>query len=228
MSRTAYISDVHSNSDALRRVLHEIDARGVQDIVCLGDLVGYGGNDPAGVIDMIRMRCVVCLLGAEDAAFIHGNPTFNPVTQAGISNSRRLLDPGSDSTGSNQARIDFLAGLRPSLHRGTFLLVHATPQDPLHEYLLPHSMQFDPTRVANLLKGLDAIGIAGHTHVPGAFVEGVGYVRPEDVNGKLMFQGRKTFVQVGSVGRPLDGTGLPCFAVIDEEGVEWTRVADRM
>jgi diadenosine tetraphosphatase ApaH/serine/threonine PP2A family protein phosphatase len=221
VSRTAYISDVHSNSVALRRVLHEIDAREVRDIVCLGDLVGYGGADPAGVIDMIQARCVLSLCGCEDAALLHGNPSFNPVVQAGVARSRKQLD----ASGASQGQIEFLAKLQPTARREGVLLVHASPRDPLHEYLLPSMLTREPARISQLFDEFDSMGVGGHTHVPGAFVDGVGYVRPEDVDGTLRCHGRKAFVQVGSVGRPLDGTGLPCFAIIEGSLVEWIRVS---
>jgi diadenosine tetraphosphatase ApaH/serine/threonine PP2A family protein phosphatase len=224
VTRTAYIADIHADLDALVRVVRALDSRGVDEVVALGDYVGNGGHDPAGVIDLVRARCSLTLCGCNDAALLRGDPSFNPVAQSGIEESRRGLDADGDLTGRNTDRLKFLAALQPKAIREGILLVHASPVDPLHDDLLRSDVEFRPAHVAAVFGAIEALAIGGHTHVPGAFVENVGFVRPEDVNGRLRFQNRKVFVQVGSVGRPRDGTGKSCMAIVDDDGVEWVRV----
>ena len=60
MPRTAIISDVHSNLDALESVLQDISRRGIDEIWCLGDIVGYG-PDPVACIELIRRNCSLVL-----------------------------------------------------------------------------------------------------------------------------------------------------------------------
>ena len=224
MTRTGFIADIHANLPALLRVVHELDRLGIANVVALGDYVGRGGDDPCGVIDLVRARCSLALSGCNDAALLHANPSLNPLAQLGIERSRMALDAGADSTGRNADRLRFLAGLHPTAVREGALLVHASPLDPLWDYVLPHDAKLRPDHVAEAFKLIKKIAIGGHTHVPGAFVEHVGFIRPEDVNGRLRFQDHKVFVQVGSVGIPLDGTGRACMAIIDDDSVEWIRI----
>ena len=53
---TAVISDIHGNAEALKRVLEDIEKRGIKRIVCLGDIVGYG-PEPLACVDLVRERC---------------------------------------------------------------------------------------------------------------------------------------------------------------------------
>ena len=61
----AVISDIHSNLDALGRVLKEIDGIGVDKIVCLGDIVGYGAN-PNECVEVVREGNIESVMGNHD------------------------------------------------------------------------------------------------------------------------------------------------------------------
>lgn len=63
----AVISDIHSNLGALQVVLASIDQRGVDRVVCLGAVLGYGPN-PVECVDLVAERCEWCLLGNHDLA----------------------------------------------------------------------------------------------------------------------------------------------------------------
>ena len=67
--KIALISDIHSNIEALTTALAQIDEIGVDRIICLGDIVGYGA-DPNPCCELIRERCDVTLMGNHDAAVI--------------------------------------------------------------------------------------------------------------------------------------------------------------
>ena len=60
VERLAIISDIHANLEALEAVLADIDARGASEILCLGDVVGYG-VDAEACVDLVRERCPLCL-----------------------------------------------------------------------------------------------------------------------------------------------------------------------
>ncbi len=68
--RTALISDVHARPDCLAAVLEAIHAAGIQSVVCLGDLIGYG-HAPAETVRTIASAARLCLLGNHDAAAVH-------------------------------------------------------------------------------------------------------------------------------------------------------------
>ena len=72
----AVISDIHSNLEALVAVLSDIDEHGVEEVICLGDIVGYGPN-PLECVDLIRQRCTATVKGNHDAALIEGAQGFH-------------------------------------------------------------------------------------------------------------------------------------------------------
>ena len=63
--RLAVISDIHGNLEALKRVFSDIEQSNADDIVCLGDMIGYG-PDPEAVVDMIRARNILTLMGNHE------------------------------------------------------------------------------------------------------------------------------------------------------------------
>ena len=67
--RFAIISDIHANIQALEQVLAKCDQLDVDEIICLGDVVGYGGN-PNECCDLLREYCTICLMGNHDAATV--------------------------------------------------------------------------------------------------------------------------------------------------------------
>ncbi len=83
----AVISDIHSNLEALTAVFNDVDARGIQSVVCLGDIVGYGPS-PRECLDLIIERCEVCLCGNHDHAVLYEPYNFN------VGAERRPTGPG--------------------------------------------------------------------------------------------------------------------------------------
>ena len=79
--RTAVISDVHSNIEALSAVFSELDRTGIERIICLGDLVGYGA-DPEDCVNLIKEKCDVVIRGNHDNAVSGPEDynSFNPET----------------------------------------------------------------------------------------------------------------------------------------------------
>ena len=128
--RVAVISDVHSNLPALEAVLAAIESADVSEIWCLGDVVGYGA-DPDACAELIRERCDVTLSrqprpGRDSAAST--SPTF----------SERPRQRRSTWTQENASEetIEFLAELEPAGLRAGIGLFHASPRDPVWEYVL--------------------------------------------------------------------------------------------
>jgi len=65
--RLAVVSDIHADLPALERVLSAIEGSRPDEVWCLGDIVGLGGDDPAEVVDIVREKCVLVLAGNHDA-----------------------------------------------------------------------------------------------------------------------------------------------------------------
>jgi predicted phosphodiesterase len=61
----AFISDIHGNIEALCAVLKDIEQHDVEEILCLGDIVGYG-PDPEACIDLVMEKAKITLMGNHD------------------------------------------------------------------------------------------------------------------------------------------------------------------
>ena len=191
MPSVAFISDVHSNLEALEAVLASL---GKEELYCLGDVVGYGAN-PNEVVGLLRERGAQVVMGNHDYAAATGDAgSFNPrAAMAAKWTSRQLTE----------ANLDYLRRLpkERNLEFGgvKFCVVHGSPDDPLWEYVDPatHSQLF-----GHYLRKLGVMGLAlGHTHIPYSW---------KGTEGEVF--------NPGSVGQPRDGDWRASFAVGDFEG----------
>ncbi|MCH2147845.1 MAG: metallophosphoesterase, partial [Phycisphaerales bacterium] len=78
--RTAIISDVHGNLEALTVVLEDIGTRSADRIICLGDILGYG-PDPVACVDLIAEQCEWSLMGNHDYGALYEPPNFNAAAE---------------------------------------------------------------------------------------------------------------------------------------------------
>jgi putative phosphoesterase len=196
--RILLLSDIHANWPAVQAVQEPHDL-----CLCLGDLVGYG-LEPRPVVDWVRQHVQHAVRGDHDhwlAQDVHvtGSDGLRSLGELTRRLSRDLLSPDA---------VRFLARLPLARHvtlDGTrYLLVHATPRDPLNE-LAPADSAFWADRLQNI----DAEVICvGHSHQP--FVLTVA---------------DKLIINPGSVGMPLDGDPRASYAVIEDRRVEIKRVA---
>ncbi len=127
--RVGVISDVHSNLPALEAVLESIEAAGPEEIWCLGDVVGYGAQ-PDECTALVRERCAVSLNGNHDLA-VTGGDRRGDLLGDGAGGGR--LDRSEHASAET---IEWLAELSPEGAREGFGLFHASPRDPIWEYVL--------------------------------------------------------------------------------------------
>ena len=191
--RILVVSDLHANPAALAAVREPFDA-----CLCLGDLVEYG-PEPGPCIEWVRRNRAVSVRGNHD----HG--AAQEVEVQGASGFRYLTMASRKATAKKLTAADrrFLADLPTSkmltLGGLRFLLVHASPRDPLDEYVPPDSAAW-AARIAGL--HVDFV-LAGHTHVP--FVLQIG---------------KTTVLNPGAVGLQRDGDPRARYAVIEDGKVE--------
>lgn len=200
MRRIALFSDIHGNLPALDAVLADIDAAGIAERYCLGDLVGYG-PDPAGVIDRMRATGIPTVLGNYDEgiALRRGECGCYYATEQARSDgaaSYAFTEPLVD-----EDRAAWLAALPHELRLDQgplrILLTHGSPRK-INEYLLPDRTDEQLARLAQAA-GADVVCV-GHVHVPyHRVVTGAGGA-PID------------YVSTGSVGKPKDGDPRACWA----------------
>ena len=224
--KLAVISDLHSNREALEAVFADVRARGITDLVCLGDVVGYG-PDPEFCVDLVRGHARWCLMGNHDEALFHDASDFNPHARSAIDYTRRRMQPHWWSSSEKKARWKWLRTLPMRKTEGRFLFVHASPRDPIREYVLSTDGILNPEKLQSIFTCFDSVALAGHTHQPGIHDE---ELRFRGLNGSNELtvplpEDRKFFINVGSIGQPRDGNSRACYAVLEDDRITWYRVA---
>jgi diadenosine tetraphosphatase ApaH/serine/threonine PP2A family protein phosphatase len=204
------ISDVHSNLPALLAVLESIDAAAPEEIWCLGDVVGYGAQ-PDECAALVRERCAVSLNGNHDLAVIGSidAATFSETARAAVDWTQQ---------NSSSATIEFLTGLAPEGERQDFGLFHASPRDPIWEYVLSGltaELCLDTTDYR--------VSFIGHSHVALSFNRNEG----ESATGSTRREGDELdisagewLINPGSTGQPRDGDPRAAWLMLDTE--RWT------
>jgi putative phosphoesterase len=194
--RILIVSDIHANWSALEAIDQPFDV-----CLCLGDLVDYG-PDPAPCVRWAMDHATYAIRGNHDHGVAQGIPV------SGESGFRYLTKASRPSMwvslGPEERRylLQLPVTQRCTIGGKRFLLVHATPRDPLDEYLLK-----DPDIWAKRLQNVDAdIVCVGHTHMQFKL----------DVNGTLV-------LNPGSVGLPRDGDPRAAYAIIEDGKVELRR-----
>lgn len=218
--KRAIISDIHSNIEAFQAVLADIDSQGIEDIYCLGDLVGYGPN-PIECIDIMIQRAKVCLLGNHDQATLFDPEGFNAGAERAIFWTREQLENYSDPKAED--RWNFLGELLRIHREDDFLFVHGSPRNPLNEYVFQDDV-YDERKMERLFSLVPRYSFQGHTHVPGVFTEDREFFSPGDVNGKFTLTTKKAMINVGSVGQPRDRDPRACYVVLEDQTIHFRRV----
>jgi predicted phosphodiesterase len=202
--RLAILSDIHANAVALETVLAEIDRRGADALVCLGDIVGYG-PDPGPCVEMVRERCAISVMGNHDEAVAlrPANPFLPKDGVAAAEMHREQLSAD---------QLSWLANL-PLRHEGpgcTF--VHAAPSAPAAWLRLDAFA----TVQAQFAAFETAVCFVGHSHRPAVVSDSVGVARVRP--------GHRYLVNVGSVGQPRDHDARAAFGLFDTAAVSYELV----
>jgi len=199
----------------------EIDKEKVDQIYCLGDLIGYGPN-PLECIDLLMARKCICLLGNHDQATLFDPEGFNAVAEQAIFWTRQQLEDCEDVKATK--RWDFLGEL-PRVHReDDTIFVHGSPRNPLNEYVF-HDDIFDERKMERIFSIVPRYSFQGHTHVPGIFTEHREFFAPSDVDNRYVLAGnQKVMINVGSVGQSRDRDPRACFVIQEDNVLHFRRV----
>ncbi|MGE5609541.1 MAG: metallophosphoesterase family protein [Bacillota bacterium] len=218
----AILSDIHSNLEALTAVFAEIDRRGIQDVACLGDIVGYGPN-PTECIDLIAQRCKYSLMGNHDFAVFYEPFNFNAGAESASYWTRNCFETDPDVERRSR-RWRFLGNLPVRLKMPEFVAVHASPRRPINEYLFPDDIYTNPGKFVSIFERFEKLCFVGHTHVPGVFLEGPDFYSPDELDGRFELTDEKAIINVGSVGQPRDRDPRSSFVILTDRYVEFVRV----
>ena len=213
--KRALISDIHGNLEALQAVFKDIDSISVDEIFCLGDIIGYGPN-PCECLDHVMQRCKATILGNHDQAALFDPDGFNPMALQAIYWTRDQLDHGPGSAAQVNARWDFLGELPRFVDEGEFKFVHASPRDPTNEYVFPEYV-FDQRKMEILFGKVELACFMGHTHLPGVFTTECEFIAPDECDYTYKIGSQKVMVNVGSVGQPRDDNNKSCYTILDTD-----------
>ncbi|MCZ7647904.1 MAG: metallophosphatase family protein [Planctomycetota bacterium] len=232
MPRQAIISDIHGNLVALDTALKDCADQKVDSIVCIGDLVGYG-PDPLECVDRVRERCAWTLCGNHDVALFMTHPVgMNKIARNAIIWQRSLLEPKWYSLPEARRRWAWLKSLGPQRQEENVLYVHASPRDPLIEYVEEGDvadMGFGPSqKIVEIFEKIPWLSFCGHSHKPGVITQDYYWIKPHELEEyRYKLPGHeKTLVNIGSVGQPRDRNPELCYAIYDSAAktVQFRRV----
>jgi predicted phosphodiesterase len=212
----AIVSDIHGNLPALEAVLGAIEESDVDEVWCLGDVVGYGAQ-PDECTGLVSERCALSLVGNHDLAVLGEIEVsaFSPAAADAVTWTRGNIAAAS---------LDYLRGLQPADEGREVALYHASPRDPVWEYVLwleqaEECLEVQAARVS----------LIGHSHVALYFVDPEG---DTDVRGahaeagtSLEIATGRWLINPGSVGQPRDGDPRAAWLELDTEA--WTTTYHR-
>lgn len=204
------VSDIHANLVALETVL--ADAPDFDEIWCLGDLVGYGPN-PNECIERIQDFRHISLAGNHDWAALGKLDLRNFNTDARSAN----LWTQSELTPSAR---EYLDGLPTYIEQDGFYMAHASPKEPVWEYVLDTNVAY-----TNFAYFSTPICLVGHTHVPVIFKLDEQRQRCNTIIPPLpdpvSLDQQRMIINPGSVGQPRDGDPRASYAILDSESMIW-------
>lgn len=209
--RYGLISDIHANLEALEAVLAALKDEGAEQILCLGDVIGYGPN-PNECVKLIQQHAAVCLIGNHDEASLGrvDLDLFNYMARQAIEwTTDQLTDESKE----------FLKSLQYLRSYGDFMIVHASPDEPTRwNYIL---------NLEDAALGFEAfteqICFIGHSHTPWVIPlppDGrmrVSHDYPLTVKEKFRY-----LINIGSVGQPRDRNPDAAFGILDTTPLQYT------
>ncbi|HLQ63077.1 MAG TPA: metallophosphoesterase family protein [Candidatus Acidoferrales bacterium] len=199
--KVAIISDLHANWQAFEAVLEDLPK--LDEVICLGDVVGYGA-DPIRCLDEVVERKWLTMVGNHDRA------CTDPAILAWFNDEAATVIRWTvEQLGKD--RLDWLKGLPETRVKRGVLLLHASPRDPIYEYVLDVG-----SARANLALLEDKACFHGHTHLPGIFQHKDGAVVHSYRLGLAPIKG-PMLINPGSVGQPRDGVPEASYGIWDTE-----------
>jgi diadenosine tetraphosphatase ApaH/serine/threonine PP2A family protein phosphatase len=215
--RVAIFTDIHSNLPAIEAVLGAIDEAGIEQRWCLGDVVGYGAQ-PDECAKLVSERCELSLVGNHDLAV-----TGEIDTAVFSASAAAAVDWTVENAGKET--IDFLKKLKPKDTSREVGLYHASPRDPVWEYVLAVDQAAECMEEQS-----GRISFIGHSHV--ALWFGISDDRKLSEGGQaaaghtIDLPGGRWLLNPGSVGQPRDGD--PRAAWLELETEPWKATYHRV
>ncbi len=206
--RYAILGDIHSNLTALEAVLKEVDTLAVDQILSVGDVVGYGAA-AREVLDILRDRKIPAVKGNHDAAVVGELDTtfFNPLAKHAVDWTRAEL---------TERDLDWLAALPMLLHTEHCAVGHGTYSKPERFDYIQSTEDADPS----LNEQPRMACFVGHTHVPVTILRlkedptRTFYTMDPEVD---LSMAERALINVGSVGQPRDEDPRAAVGIYDSD-----------
>ncbi|HEV3000190.1 MAG TPA: metallophosphoesterase family protein [Solirubrobacteraceae bacterium] len=214
--RVAVVSDIHANRHAFEAVLADVDAADVDEVWCLGDLVGYGG-EPDACVELARQHAAICLAGNHDLA-VTGDLSIEDFSRGAAISARWTRRTIAEEN------LVFLRGLEPAGEDSGIGLYHASPRDPVWEYVLTV-----PLAERCLDAAPQRVSLIGHSHVALAFGRAEAgsetIAAPARGGDRADLAEGEWLLNPGSVGQPRDGDPRAAWLLLDTAAprAEWRR-----
>src|SRR3954464_7153429 len=203
--QVAICTDIHGNRHAFEAVVAAADAAGAEELWCLGDLVGYGA-EPDACVALASEHCSICLAGNHDLAGVE------VLSLEDFSRGAALAARWTQEVISAETR-ETLLGLQPAGEAEGFGLFHASPRDPVWEYVLSGltaELCFDSTNFR--------VSLIGHSHLARSFHRAGGRPAPgtpRRADAELELTGGEWLINPGSTGQPRDGDPRAAWLMLD-------------
>lgn len=215
----AILSDIEGNLEALEAVLASAQQQGVERIICLGDLVGYGPNP---------VECVELMRGAD----IYVSSEWDLAAAASIEFKRsqkslQMLAWVQKQFAARPDLLDFLRSGKFIFSSDNRTYFHGTPQSR-SEYVVPEDI-YVPRKLDRILEPARAVSFCGEMHLPGLFTKQPdwNFQAPFEIPSEWIsvnnFQER-CLCNVGSVGQPRDGDRRASYVLDDGDRIRFVRV----
>lgn len=207
--RYLIVSDIHGNLAALDAVLAHADMETIDQLWCLGDVVGYGPCPNECIARLREFPSHHCVAGNHDWAAIGRMDIveFNPIAQIACQWTSEQLTP------KNRA---FLESLPTRMIEGSSTLVHGSPREPIWEYII-----YPSTAQLNFQFFDTQLCFVGHTHAPAIFQEATtnhGFEISIPSQGEAIeIDDERLIINPGSVGQPRDGDPWAAYMILDTE-----------
>jgi len=208
MSTTGFISDIHSNYEALRATLEFFEKEKVDQIICAGDIIGYGA-EPNECIEAVKGVSILTVFGNHEAAITGLYPM-----QHFASHAKEALEWNRDRI--NADNFEYINDLKlEAVFDNRIKVVHSSPVIPQE---FPYLMT-DGEYAEALVKSAEKICIIGHTHMPAVFYyDAPRYHFGEIVTDTFVIEkDYKYIINIGSVGQPRDGNRRSCCGIFDSQ-----------
>ncbi|GMQ91030.1 MAG: metallophosphoesterase family protein [Gammaproteobacteria bacterium] len=207
--RTAILSDIHSNLEALTACIKHAERHQVERFVTLGDYIGYG-PDPCRTLDQVAaLPGLLAVRGNHDDA-------ITKAMSSGV--SQGIRDAGEWTQQQLQERhLEFINKLPYLIEDPCGVFVHATAVAEADWTYI----RMDDQALACMEASPGQLTFIGHVHVPMVFYETPnGTVRDLRPHPRMAIpitgQGRYV-INVGSVGQPRDFNNAACYVIYDDE-----------